>query len=254
MSKNPSTSNVFQPAINNQLEPNIKAALINHLRLNGIISLGTPILNEFSIFEGARRADLCIIVKSRMIAFEIKSEADSLTRLEGQIEDYLSYFDKVVVVTAPKFTAQIKKMVPKKIGIWEIDNNSITQKQRGSLSLIRDRSNLISALRKKDLEALKKKSNSISLELVNELKIRKFVLNNISSRYQPYFEYFWHLVENRNVTMHDLKYLSPYIETRKIMTQRRQDLETSWKKIQSPDFIKEIHATVIKLKKELVTL
>lgn len=251
MITNMSISDVLPAEITCQLEPNIKATLINHLRRSGVISLGTPILSEFSIFDGARRADLCIIIKNRMIAFEIKSEADSLTRLEGQIEDYLNYFDKVVVVTAPKFTAQIKEKVPKNVGIWEINNDSITQKQRGNISLNRDKKYLTSMLRKKDLDALKRTHKSNSLDSINEFKIRKFVLNNISSRYQPYFLNFWHHIENRHATVCDLKHLSPYIEAREMITKRRQDLEKSWQKIQSPDFIENIHATVMQIKQRI---
>lgn len=251
MLNNTSISDAFPTGISSQLEPDIKAILINHLRLSGAISPGTPILSEFSIFDGARRADLCIIIKNRIIAFEIKSEADSLVRLEGQIEDYLNYFDKVVVVTAPKFTEQIKKNAPKNIGIWEVNNNSIIQKQRGLISLIRDKKYLVSMLRKKDLEILKKEFKSNTLDSINELKIRNFVLNNISNRYKPYFSHFWHQVEDRHATIYDLKYLSPYIETRKIMTKRRQDLEKSWQKIQSPDFIENINTTIMQIKKRL---
>lgn len=246
-----SVSDALSAEITCQLEPNIKVALINHLRQIGAISLGTPILSEFSIFDGARRADLCIIIKNRIIAFEIKSEADSLTRLEGQIEDYLNYFDKVIVVTAPKFTAQIKENVPKNVGIWEINNNSIIQKQRGNISLNRDKKYLTSMLRKKDLDTLKKTYKSSSLDSINEFKIRKFVLNNISSRYQPYFLSFWHQIENRHATIFDLKHLSPYVEARNIMSKKRQDLENSWQKIQSSDFIESINITVKQIKKRL---
>lgn len=251
MIKNMSISDALPAEITCQLEPNIKVALINYLRRSGVISLGTPILSEFSIFDGARRADLCIIIKNRIIAFEIKSEADSLTRLEGQIGDYLNYFDKVIVVAASKFITQIKENVPKNVGIWEINNNSIIQKQRGNISLNRDKKYLTSMLRKKDLDALKKKHKSNSLDSISELKIRKFVLNKISSRYQPYFLNFWHQIENRHATVFDLKYLSPYIETRHMMTKKRQDLENSWQKIQSSEFIESINATVMQIKQRL---
>lgn len=232
---------------NGRLESDIKVALINHLRSKGIIDVGTPILNEFSLVCGGRRVDLCIISNNRLVAFEIKSEADSLTRLQGQVEDYLNYFDKVIVVAAPKFTSRIIETVSKKVGVWEIADGLITKKQRGSLSIVQDRQKLMSMLRKKDIEILKNRSLKKSVDSIKSLHLREFVLNNISERYQPYYQNFWNLIRNRNAKIGDLKYLSPYIEDRRVLAEKRRDLEKTWQDIQSPEFIDKIKSMVIKL-------
>ncbi len=48
-------------------------------------------------------------------AVEVKSEADSLSRLDGQVRAYLDCFDKVIVVSASKHVSHVLQMVPREV-------------------------------------------------------------------------------------------------------------------------------------------
>ena len=77
----------------------IKTRLIDYLLENyetEIIGLEVPYL------FGYRRADLVTIIDNKTIAFEIKSELDSLSKLPAQIGDYIDVFNEVYVVLAEK--------------------------------------------------------------------------------------------------------------------------------------------------------
>jgi len=71
------------------LEPQIKALIINYLRSKNKLNQDTTVINEFTVDGYSRRVDLLVADKKHFIAFEVKSEADSLTRLEGQTQKYL---------------------------------------------------------------------------------------------------------------------------------------------------------------------
>ena len=61
------------------------------------------ICSEVPFLSGKRWADLVVLTKDSLIAYEIKSELDSLTRLSEQIKDYSKTFDKVYLVLSKKF-------------------------------------------------------------------------------------------------------------------------------------------------------
>lgn len=226
-----------------ELEPHIKASLINHLRRINYIDLGTPIFSEFSISTSSRRADLCVVHKGRLTAFEIKSEADSLYRLKGQLSDYVNYFDKVVVVTAPKFTNQIINQAPKDVGVWEVSNDVITKKRRGSFNLIQDNTRIASFLRKKEVKTLLSKARvpeGSSLSELSKRRVRDFVIHKLSEKYRPHYQQFWNEVENRDVSISDLELLSPFIHSRRMIRSRLEQQELSWETVGSPEFIKRL--------------
>ncbi|MCM1224752.1 MAG: sce7726 family protein, partial [Lachnospiraceae bacterium] len=51
-----------------------------------------------------RRVDVLVITGNKeLIAFEIKSDLDSLRRLHGQMKDYKKTFDKLYIVTSAKY-------------------------------------------------------------------------------------------------------------------------------------------------------
>ncbi|MAL99669.1 MAG: hypothetical protein CL583_14600 [Alteromonadaceae bacterium] len=226
-----------------ELEPQIKASLINHLRRVDYIDLGTPIFSELSISTNFRRADLCIVHKGKLTAFEVKSEADSLYRLKGQLADYLNYFDKVIVVTAPKFTNQIINEAPKSVGVWEASNETITKKRRGSFNLIQDNVKIASFLRKNEIKTLLSKSGAAEGSSVSKLskrQVRDFVVYKLSEKYRPHYQRFWDEVKNRDVSISDLELLSPFIQSRRIIRSRLEQQELSWEAVESPEFIKQL--------------
>lgn len=99
----------------------VKTLLIDFLMENYDVEL---IALEVPYLFGYRRADLVSIINGNMIAFEIKSELDSLSKLESQINDYIDVFNKVYVVLAEKFKdCSVIPKLPKKVGIFYIKHN-----------------------------------------------------------------------------------------------------------------------------------
>lgn len=103
----------------------IKARCIDYI-LKSSASEEIIIIDEFSYADGARRADL-ICVTDHIHAYEIKSDLDSLKRLNVQLLDYKACFDFISIVTTSKHLSAIRNKVPKYVGIILVDEHAITQ-------------------------------------------------------------------------------------------------------------------------------
>jgi len=98
----------------------IYKAALTHKILLGTHSLNTAVLlNEFR--TGKNIADT-VIVNGTSTVYEIKSERDSLTRLEEQITSYRNVFAKVNVIAGGNHIKQIKSLIPHDIGILKLND------------------------------------------------------------------------------------------------------------------------------------
>lgn len=79
----------------------------------------TRILEEKTI--GSSRADVVMITQSAIYGLEIKSDADSYTRLAGQIKDYDIFYDYNYIVIGTTHAAHIKEHVPEYWGIITVE-------------------------------------------------------------------------------------------------------------------------------------
>lgn len=96
-----------------------KAAL-THKILLGTHSLNTAsMLTEFRI--GRCKADV-VILNGTGTVYEIKSERDSLSRLERQIADYRKVFASVNVIAGEKHIRNVLSTVPEDVGVLELSN------------------------------------------------------------------------------------------------------------------------------------
>ena len=215
----------------NPFEKEIKKAVLNHLLSKGKINNDTIVINELTIDSFARRVDLAILVDGKIIAYEIKSDADSLYRLSGQLEKYKQYFDKIIVVTTIKHIENILTMTPKNIEVWEVADDKIKIKKRGKLSNIEHKENYLDLLRVQDMRKLAKNFNiplSIggkreikdilkkNLNRIPVQKIKVFVIDVISQRYKVTSSNFIENIKISNrVTINDLNRLSPYLQRKR---------------------------------------
>lgn len=85
-------------------------------------------LNEFRI--GQCKADL-VILNGTATVYEIKSERDSLSRLNKQIETYRTVFPKCYVVSGENHVAAIANSIPEDVGV-------LTLSARQNLSTLRE--------------------------------------------------------------------------------------------------------------------
>jgi hypothetical protein len=76
----------------------------------------TRVLDEMGLLHGSCRADIAVI-NGQLIGFEIKSNHDSLRRLQLQIIAYNAVFDQVTIVVGTRHLRAVSCRVPKWWGI-----------------------------------------------------------------------------------------------------------------------------------------
>jgi hypothetical protein len=76
----------------------------------------TLVIDELGLNHGKCRADIAV-VNGHLIGYEIKSNKDSLRRLEGQIKSYNAVFDKISIVIGDRYINFINKHIPKWWGV-----------------------------------------------------------------------------------------------------------------------------------------
>ncbi len=74
------------------------------------------LLSEFRV--GTNKADL-VLLNGCSTCYEIKTEYDSLIRLEDQLSSYTQLFNKVFVVCASKMIVDVYHLIPDNVGIIE---------------------------------------------------------------------------------------------------------------------------------------
>lgn len=97
-----------------------KNLIINKLLLKRYSLSTTTILNEFKI--GHSIADL-VLLNGTSKVFEIKTELDSLYRIESQIADYKKVFENIYIVTHIEQVEKFIKEIDKTIGVLALTNN-----------------------------------------------------------------------------------------------------------------------------------
>ena len=76
----------------------------------------TIIVNELGLNHGQNRADIAII-NGRLTGYEIKSDSDSLRRLNQQIIGYDEIFDSIYLITTERHVKRIETILPEWWGI-----------------------------------------------------------------------------------------------------------------------------------------
>ena len=79
-------------------------------------SANTLVVDELGLKHGKSRADIAVI-NGHLVGYEIKSDEDSLSRLEEQIKTYSDVFDRVSVIVGTKHTSAIRSHVPNWWGV-----------------------------------------------------------------------------------------------------------------------------------------
>ena len=70
---------------------------------------------------GGSRADVIMVTPDSFVGIEIKSDADTYTRLAGQIEDYDRYFDMNIIVVGTRHAMHVEEHVPASWGIITVE-------------------------------------------------------------------------------------------------------------------------------------
>lgn len=70
---------------------------------------------------GKSRADVVMVTEKDLVGIEIKSDADTYTRLSGQVKDYDKYYDRNIAVVGSSHALHIKEHVPDHWGIITVE-------------------------------------------------------------------------------------------------------------------------------------
>lgn len=104
-------------------EAQIRQALLRGLSAKAAPS--TRLVEEFRVPRVHVRADVAV-VGSRLCAFEIKSEADTLRRLPAQVDGFSAIFDACSLVVAPGHLDEAIEMVPVWWGVVLVGHDAPT--------------------------------------------------------------------------------------------------------------------------------
>ncbi len=173
---------------------------------------------EIPFLSGKRWADVLIITNNgEMIAFEIKSDLDSLKRMSRQLQDYTKTFDQVYVIFSTKFKKNnLIRALPKSIGYAFINNKKLDFDfiKQAYLKQRLSKENLLFFLWKKDLTKYQtKKTDTVALlrrrmkKSQNLAIIRKLAINALIRRYKDRFKIFLK-EKSKRVQEDDLDYLT----------------------------------------------
>lgn len=87
----------------------------------------TLVLDELGLQHGKCRADIAVI-NGHLMGYEIKSDADSLRRLNDQINSYNAVFDHASAIVAARHLDEALAMLPKWWGVI-----SVSEGRRGAI-------------------------------------------------------------------------------------------------------------------------
>lgn len=72
---------------------------------------GTLVIDELGLNHGKCRADIAV-VNGQFVGYEIKSNNDSLRRLEEQVKSYSAVFDRVSIIVGNRYIDSIQDYIP----------------------------------------------------------------------------------------------------------------------------------------------
>jgi hypothetical protein len=91
----------------------------------------TIVIDELGLHHGRYRADIAV-VNGNLVGYEIKSDVDSLRRLDKQVSGYNSVFDRVHLIATNKHLPEARAIIPKWWGII-----LVTEGPRGGIKFTR---------------------------------------------------------------------------------------------------------------------
>jgi len=169
-------------------DPEIRNILHSYLSVKNNHIEETIIVDELNIKNGLARIDVAVINGS-IHGYEIKSEVDTLNRLESQMLYYNSSLEKISIVVNPKHTKNVTKKIPYWWGIIEVDEyeniNEIREAEDNNYLIILDaltflwKNELVNIFTKFNIDYKKSWNRSTLIEVLAEKLGQKILLNEI---------------------------------------------------------------------------
>lgn len=200
----------------------IKHNLVRWLLVGGLGFQKTSdaIGNEVLFSRTWRRADL-LLLSDEFHAIEIKSDADSLSRLTEQLPDYHRVFDKVSVATTRKQLRGIQRATAKKTGIILLEGDqptvirqAKTTKRLDKLELSRflDKPTLVRMLGARVREMSVDELRYRVAKRFGSTEIRRVAYDALRQRYAKLFELFLRDIGDRDFGEDELRGLCGNVE------------------------------------------
>lgn len=181
-------------------ELELKARALNALRADRKISRTSIISSELPLPERGIRADLAISTGTRLIGIEIKSDLDSLRRLDRQLKAYTETFDQTILLLGEKHAKTITSKNYSDVHIWAIEGGRIIKIQSPKLIVPRK----------------------------NPQKNKREMIEKFNQRFRETSSIFWSNVSGRKINANDLLPLSRYYEARTEREKQKQELINLW--------------------------
>ena len=196
-------------------EAHLKVRLLNELRRNGRIGNSTTVTQELPLGNTGVRADLAYLARN-FCGVEIKSDRDSLKRLERQLYVYKKYFDRTILVIGSKHWLPLQQMQLdlEKVEIWVASGLSLHREKQGVTEKKVDvHAKLLTARQQTLLERSPHKSAS---ELFQDSFRERFSATSTA---------FWEATENQKIETSHLALLSRFDGRRRLATELKAKQE-----------------------------
>lgn len=203
---------VSHPVFN---ERTIKAELLTKLWRDGEIDKTTVLTSEYRLQNTGVRSDLAILT-NHFTGVEVKSGKDTLKRLKQQMLVYREYFDRVVLVVAPKHLSSLSDLDIVGVELWSFDSAKNFRMLKSGL--VSDRSSRRYALiSERDKKRYKHLSEREAFEMV------------FREQFHQTSDQFWKSIgRKRRIPIESLNYLSRFRETREVHQEWISEQERRW--------------------------
>jgi hypothetical protein len=133
------------------VERDAKVAVLRYLMQQRVFAQGAVLLNEYSANSSGIRADFALLQSDHLHGIEIKSEADSLSRVPAQLVGYRQNFSSVTFALAEKHLPNARRVLPAYVGILVIRGDTVTSLRKPKL-FRRKKLDVVRSLPRKELE------------------------------------------------------------------------------------------------------
>lgn len=137
----------------NQHEAKMKAAVIDRLIAGEYVDSEAVLISEMTVANWTRRADI-VLANGALWGFELKSDADNLSRLPGQLETFQGHFEKFTVVAAQRFEGAILPMLRPGTGLWLVAPDGLIKQKVAPKKSTLTKDAYISLMTARELRAL----------------------------------------------------------------------------------------------------
>lgn len=199
-------------------EPKAKAALLDFLRSTGGLSSQSSVTAELILDNYSARADVAVCNRNDLHCYEIKTDRDTLVRLDRQLEVYARHANFVTVVAATRHVNAIISRAGPHVGICEMvcfDNaNPLRLVREATRSPTFDVDALLSLVPVKDLQSRLAITGRLrrhevvaqAVELPVDTK-KRAALAFFAERYGPNSRALWRAARRRKFRPGDLSIL-----------------------------------------------